>query len=186
MGKSIYLSLNIAQYSWTILTQSLFQVGVKENPAEFSNEDIEPFSQWPGLSHKIYSDEICAMHQAKASSKAVSIPNGGKILGCCSSSPEATGLNVTNVMESNETNQQSKVNCSPETDGPVDFFHPNANISTALSISPVTKSKRPKQYTCKICIKNFSCRQSFYTHNKNKHKVKLNDQMRKFFLLPLL
>ena len=85
---------------------------------------------------------MCAMHQAKASSKAVSIPNGGKILGCCSSSPEVTELNVTNAMESNETNHQSKINCSPETDGPVDFFHPNANTSKAFSISPVPKSKR--------------------------------------------
>ena len=69
------------------------------------------------LSHKIYSNELYARHQANASSESVSIPNGAKTLGLCSSSPEATGLRVTNIMESHETNHQSKVNCSPETDG---------------------------------------------------------------------
>ncbi|KAK3792526.1 hypothetical protein RRG08_062790 [Elysia crispata] len=110
-----------------------------ESPAEFSDEEIEPFSQWPGLSHKLYTDEMCAMHQAKAFPNSASIPNGGKILGCCSSSPEVTELNVTNAMESNETNHQAKISCSPETDGPVHFFHPNANTSNAFSVSTVPK-----------------------------------------------
>ena len=104
--------------------------------------DVEKFfSQGPGLSHKFYTDEMWAKQQTKASSKSVSIPNGGKLLGCCSSSTEATAIKETNVMESHEKNHQSKVNCSVKTDGPVDFVSPNANISNALSILPVTKSK---------------------------------------------